>query len=621
MNIIFPFLIKSQRITLLDDETYKNKDFSSCVCEGSLKDTKFITCNFRGASFVKANLINVTFENCDIHSANFSDSRLKRVKILSARAGLQYRWQIMHVFIAFITSFVTSSMASFAGFASVFLLVGKINGFSTLVPGLIILLAGSIIFALVISVGIKGLGFGNIAGAGALSIAIGIASGSFTTVLITTLGFFIGAFFVILNILKYANSYVEFIIAFLVSMVFMALSYYIAVDSLENNNSKYQFISDMAIQIASIGGTNFDRADLTDADFTNSDLRNSRFKEAIITGVCWAKVKNISRVFLGNNTYLSSFRIRDLAVNFQDFQNRYNKENDKNFDDLQMQGINLRGADLTLASFARSNLSYSNLENAILAGVNFSESNLDNANCKKAQFQNAILVRTKLNGANLSESILTGSCIEGWGITPTTNRESIECKYVYMLSVSIADKRLADTHSRKPNIDSQEFTSEDFYDFINPITQTLDLYYEGKMDANKFGIAFQKLVQFYPDAGLEIIALERKGETGFVVKAKTTKENDIAGMHEHFIESYNTTDLSIESSLGRNNPIYKFVFNCFYNSPIGIYAPESKSIEIDGASITVSVTTSENDPSNGEYMSSSLIETIETALKNHYGKQ
>jgi uncharacterized protein YjbI with pentapeptide repeats len=609
------------KILLLKGKEYLNENLNGYVNnKNNLEGIIFRKCQLRGANFVKANLNNAIFEDCDIESINLSQATLRGAKFYSSRAGLQYRWKIVHIFLATITSFAASSMASFAGFASIYLLGGEINGFSTLVPGLIILLIGSIIFVLVLSIGIKGSGFGTIAGAGALSIAIGIASGSLATVLITMLGFLLGAFLIIFNGLKYTNSSIEFIIIFIVSIIFMTLSYYIAVESLKNSNSKYQFVSEMAIQIASIGGTNFDKADLTEADFTSSDLKNSRFQGATITRVCWANVKNISRAFLGQNTYISSVKARDLAVNFLDFQSYY-REEDKNFDDLQMQEINLQGADLTGASFARSDLSYSNLEKTILSRVNFSESNLDNANCKKAQFQNAILVRTKLNGANLSESILTGSCIEGWGITPTTNRESIECKYVYMLSVSIADKRLADTHSRKPNIDSQEFTSEDFYDFINPITQTLDLYYEGKMDANKFGIAFQKLVQFYPDAGLEIIALERKGETGFVVKAKTTKENDIAGMHEHFIESYNTTDLSIESSLGRNNPIYKFVFNCFYNSPIGIYAPESKSIEIDGASITVSVTTSENDPSNGEYMSSSLIETIETALKNHYGKQ
>jgi uncharacterized protein YjbI with pentapeptide repeats len=98
-------------------------------------------------------------------------------------------------------------------------------------------------------------------------------------------------------------------------------------------------------------------------------------------------------------------------------QNDKNAE-DKNFDYLNLEGINLKEK---------------NLQNASFKGTN-----LKNANLSGADLSNANLIETNLDGADLSNTILTGACIENWIITSATKigdtntGYNIKCDYLYL---------------------------------------------------------------------------------------------------------------------------------------------------------------------------------------------
>jgi len=78
---------------------------------------------------------------------------------------------------------------------------------------------------------------------------------------------------------------------------------------LNKKHKHYSSIYDLAVEISSWGGTRFQGADLSDADFTNANLKYADFRKANITRTCWlnARQLDIARV---NQTYLEIRVIR-----------------------------------------------------------------------------------------------------------------------------------------------------------------------------------------------------------------------------------------------------------------------------------------------------------------------
>ena len=102
---------------------------------------------------------------------------------------------------------------------------------------------------------------------------------------------------------------------------------------------------------------------------------------------------------------------------------------------------------------------------------------------------------------------MTGAYIQDWGISAETKLKDVRCDYVYM--------RLPTRHDpdpcRKPDNKQEKFQEKDFTD---------------------------RIAEKYPEAKLEIMALEGRGDEKIRVQAKVTGQADRSKLSEEYFENY-----------------------------------------------------------------------------------
>ncbi len=270
------------------------------------------------------------------------------------------------------------------------------------------------------------------------------------------------------------------------------------------STSRFPGIARLAINLTAIGGTSFQQANLTEADFSQAILKHTDFRGANLTRTRWYGAKGLEFARLGN-TYLAKPKIRQLVVicNGQG----------QNFDGLDLTGVNLQGAELQDASFVGANLNQSNLRGADLS--------------------RAILKQTQLDGADLTGAILTGACIEDWGMTSTTKLENVQCDYVYM-RLPTPEKR---NPLRKPDDERKNFSEGEFADFIKPYFDTLDLYHRQDVDPRSISIALKNLAESHPDADLQFVAIEWRGN-GLNIRYTAAPDADKSELNHEYFTNY-----------------------------------------------------------------------------------
>lgn len=291
----------------------------------------------------------------------------------------------------------------------------------------------------------------------------------------------------------------------MISTLVTTVGYYIAALALAENE-KFLWLKFTSIDLLSLGRKSFRKADLTDADFTQAVLENVDLREAKLLRTSWFKAKGLDCARLGN-TYLANPKIRQLVVTCNG--------QEQNFDGLDLTGVNLRGANLQDASFIGANLNQSSLRDADLS--------------------RAVLKQTQLEGADLTGATLTGACIEDWGITSTTKLENVQCEYVFM---RVRTKENPNP-LRKPDNWQETFAEGEFADFIQPYFDTLDLYHSQDVDPRAISIAFKKLSQNYPEANLEIVAMEKRGQSSFNLKVRTAPTANKSELSSEYFADYN----------------------------------------------------------------------------------
>ncbi|GGA54696.1 pentapeptide repeat-containing protein [Okeania sp. KiyG1] len=288
---------------------------------------------------------------------------------------------------------------------------------------------------------------------------------------------------------------------------------------------KYALVRNIAIVLCNYGGTSFYEANLTDANFSGASLKNTDLRKAILTRTCWLNAKNLDKARL-EGTYLENKIIRQLVVT--------GNGRDQNFDNLDLRGCNLRCADLTNASFIGTKLSEATLEGANLTG--------------------AKLVKAQLYGTNLRNTILTGAYIQDWAISLDTNFEGIKCDYVYM---RLGTEENPDPW-RKPDNRNEIFKDGDFSSFIAPIIKTqqlyqtqnvdlrevaenysiLDIFHHEGVDPSAAAIAFQRLIEKYPESGLQVLSIEGRGNDKIHFQAQVTDEINRSLLSQEYNEIY-----------------------------------------------------------------------------------
>ena len=261
---------------------------------------------------------------------------------------------------------------------------------------------------------------------------------------------------------------------------------------------------------------------------TGARLKSTDFRDAILVRTIFKDATKLNQVRPGKS-YLGIKKIRELLLS--------NKANpDKKYNDLvNLRGLSLAQADLVGADFSGSNLSDSNLSGANLSDANLITTNLNDADLKNADLSRAKLVQTQLDNADLTGATLTGACIEDWGITIQTTLKSIDCDYVFMRLTNQEERN----PRRKPDNWDVNFQPGEFIDFIQPFVDTLDLYHRQVTDPRTINLAIRNLQANNPDANIDPVSWEQRGENGedVLIRARISKAADPSQLHgDHFEE-------------------------------------------------------------------------------------
>jgi uncharacterized protein YjbI with pentapeptide repeats len=405
----------------------------------------------RGKSFKGQDLTGADFSYADIRGVDFTGAILKNVNFRHAQAGLQRRWAITIVILSFILSALSGFLSATGGSLLGFLLIE--NNSENIYVGIASLVVLSVFFLmtffrgaasacgfLVMSITATGLAGVLWAGIIALSWAgIGTTTGTMTlaagvtlvvtgavSVIVASLGTVLiagvaalagavaglpalmvtilpaGVLAGIIAVFAFKVGFIAGVVGVTVAALVVLLSAYIACAALFGDENQ-EWVRNIVISTATSKGTNFENADLTDADLTQARLKNSNFNQAILKRTCWFEATELNMSFLGKS-YLANDKKRELLVT-KNFAN-------KNFDGWDLQGLNLQEA---------------NFKDASLYGANLNESNV-----KNADFSRAKLVKTQLDKTDFTGANLTGAYIEDWQITVETRLDGVKCDYIFL---------------------------------------------------------------------------------------------------------------------------------------------------------------------------------------------
>ncbi|MCU0568068.1 MAG: pentapeptide repeat-containing protein [Oculatellaceae cyanobacterium Prado106] len=526
-------------------------------CQAKLQGRSFQGQDLTGADFSKADIRGANFTNAVLVGANFTDARagLKPLAaialildtlLLATLAGLiggfAASWialtaedpAIHNVLLeALLTSLFPT--ATFAGFCWIIVRrgIGETLGIVSVVMVVIAMVVAILIptgssadfkLAVMIARSIAIAGTGAALGLGAIAIAIARTHRAIMRVPLGGCaigGAIAGAMVGAVN--ATVDSW-EWILVTLMVMALAWLSVWVGQHAMQKDK-RYLLIRRLAMSILCLGGTSFKGANLTDANFTQALLKSTNFRESTLLRTCWFQAQKLDQAQV-EQTYLAHPQLQALVV--------FKQGKEQNYDRLSLRGLNLQEANLTDASFL---------------GADLSEANLQNADLSRAK-----LVEAQFYRANLNSARLTGACIQDWAISTDTQLENIQCDYIYMRLPTKTDP----DPWRKPDNRSEIFQPGDFADFIAPIVKTLDLYRQQNLDPRQIitpkstldlyhyqgidpsaaAIALKQLSEQYPEAGLEVVTLEGRGDEKIRLQARVTGTADRSILSEEYFEKY-----------------------------------------------------------------------------------
>lgn len=251
-------------------------------------------------------------------------------------------------------------------------------------------------------------------------------------------------------------------------------------------------------------GTNFQHADLTNANFTQAFLEASDFTSANLTHTCFFGSKIIAR-FRADKTILSNTSVQNLLFT-------HNGRN-KSYAGVELRGANLIGA----------NLSYANFKKADLTDAIFCGANLESAN----------LTLTQAIGTDFTSARMTGACVEGWNIESNTKLDNVDCRFIYLLE---NPKPKTDDRERRPS--SGEFKPGEFTKLFEEVLTTVDLIFDKGIDWKAFIAAFKKVQVENEDTELTIQSIENKGDGVIVVRVSVPPDANKEKIHSDFTQNY-----------------------------------------------------------------------------------
>ncbi|PSO80119.1 MAG: hypothetical protein BRC45_14400, partial [Cyanobacteria bacterium QS_5_48_63] len=249
--------------------------------------------DLQGRDFKGKDLTGKDFSHADIRGANFTGANLTGVNFSHAIAGLQRRWAVGLVTASLFLSLLSGILAGFIGMLVVSLSLSQLTKSVTIVPGLFVLICLAILFVVIIRKGlvaVAGAAAGAVAGAaaaagvgvvpgivaggmgpkaagevvGAAAAAAAVAVAGAVAAAVAVAGAVVGAVAVAMAIVESKGT-----VALVAAVV--GVGTYVAWRALAGDE-KYAFVRRVALFFAAIGGTSFQGAYLTNADFTQAKL-------------------------------------------------------------------------------------------------------------------------------------------------------------------------------------------------------------------------------------------------------------------------------------------------------------------------------------------------------------
>lgn len=470
--------------------------------------------NLCGRCFKDQDLTGANFAHSFIKGANFTNAILTNANFSYVKTGLPKQWASL-LFLASLLlaalSGITSLMAGaivtllpdsskseyikFSEFSSIIIVLSLFillvysvkQGFVRGLTGAILLLIPSLIAATVLK------NYNNITSLVTSSVAVFFLGGSADFLIASSyVGIAISTATAMITLnsvpIAMAGTFIVAVVSAValntgksiaIAVIVILFGNYIAWRAMLGDH-KFSWIHNLAVTFASIGGTNFRGADLTDANFTKATLKNTNFRGAILTRTQWKHTQKLDLARVGDSI-LAKPSVRNLLVSGNGYKKSYVGENFK--------GANLTGV----------NLNEANLKEADLSEATLQEANLEGANLTKSQ---AV-------GTDFTHAYLTGACLEAWNIDSHTKLEDIDCRYVYLLEYS--DEK--GNRERRPHDPDKVFEAGDFAKLYKKIMNTVQILLRNGINPEAFSIAFRKLMEENPEITKDSIqAIERKGE-------------------------------------------------------------------------------------------------------------
>jgi uncharacterized protein YjbI with pentapeptide repeats len=289
----------------------------------------------------------------------------------------------------------------------------------------------------------------------------------------------------------------------------LLLGFYVAWRA-NKGDEKFALARTIGVAFGAIGGTSFQGADLTGANFTAALLKGSRFidsrqQRTSLAQVCWKDAKQLDRARLGE-AIVSERAVRELLVNRSGYKQ----------------------------SYIRANLRDANLEGVSLNEANLKWADLSGASLRQTDLRGANLAETLAIGADFTGAFLTGACLQGWNIDHTTILKNIDCQFVFLLE---RENERGD-RERRPHDPNKVFQPGDFEKLYREVMNTVQLLLKNGCNPEAFAAAFQTIMQAHPGVTPDSIqASEKKGDD-LLVTVAVPPETDKGEFERQFDEVY-----------------------------------------------------------------------------------
>jgi uncharacterized protein YjbI with pentapeptide repeats len=506
--------------------------------------------DLRGQLFRGENLSEADLSKADLRGTDFSNAILRRTKFIGVRAeprGQSIIFQaVIAVFLALMAGFVCAFSGAFAGepfaarnvqqytiapgiaslvtfAATVFAIarygfiiqsfamisgVGAVAGLIALIISNTVLSASPNVVSSAMGSAVAGAGTGTVASAFALVLSFSSSFLGYTSVTVAIIAS-IATTLVITN---------NFVVAIPVALVIVFLGLYVSRKAWEGDEN-FALLLKFSVVFGTIGGTQFYKADLTDADFTQANLKNANFNDAILTRVLWKSVEKLDRARLGHSI-LTVSKVRNLLISRFGYGQDYSN-------------CNLRGA----------NLIGVNLEKALLK-----QADLNEATLQKASLRDANLTQVQAIGADFTDAYMTGACLENWNIDCTTNFHQVDCQYIFLVQGYnvVGESRYQERRPYHPN---EIFQPGDFEKLYRKVFNTIEILLRNGIDKRALTEALQKLMQSYSEINFDAIqAIEKKGDDVLLI-LKVPEDADKASISYYFRKFYEDNVLQLREKV------------------------------------------------------------------------